>query len=504
MGELEIKKIYDYFKESLPERKNKIALVVDGICYTAPQFDHIIERLCLQLSLNDLQAGDKIALAIPNSALHGAILLAASKLDLTVLSFDPNTPHSALIKIASKNSPRVLILPTEKCSIEHCEYFSIFGADVINNRLEISEVPASAKSNTSLDESPYLLSTTSGSTGQPKPIAISQATKIIRANLAAKLYGLDESDVILLATPMHHTLAQRLFFMPMILGGVSVIMTKFSPENWVKIVNEQAVTFTMAVSTQLTRIASYFNSAESCLFESMSLKCLVASSTALQEDTKKVLLSALQCSIHEIYGASEVATVTDIDLRQEWSKRASVGRAVPDADVRILDDAQKDLAFGQVGEIAVRTRQVFSGYYEMPRLNHESFFEGYFLTQDMGYLDKDGYLYFVGRKKELIKIGGVSVYPYDIECAASAVEGVIEACCFGVSDKSLGEVPVLLVTATGDVKSVRRQLRRKLLDNLSHIQQPKYVEVVEVMHKTSTGKMDKKIMCDNFKKKHKG
>ena len=258
----------------------------------------------------------------------------------------------------------------------------------------------------------YILCTTSGSTGAPKPITLTQRVKLTRARIAAETYGLDASDCILLATPMHHTLAQRLFFLPMILGGCSVILPHFTPESWLDTIAAEKVTFTMAVSTQLSRIASFARADVDGTRDKMaSLKAVVASSSALPDQSKREILALCPCDIHEMYGTSETATATDVNLNKDAGKQTSVGRPLPEVELRILSRDFTDQPTGEVGQIAVKTAQIFSGYEGMPSQTGAAMHGDFFLTGDLGYLDSDGFLYFSGRDRRSSRQAARASFP---------------------------------------------------------------------------------------------
>jgi len=495
-------RIYDQFRATLSARGNKTAVIDNGQPYSASRFAELVENTATTLSKFGLRRGDRLALILPSSALHGALLLAASKLDLTLLSLDPETPSGALPELVEKLAPCALVAMAgsraSDCGVPVLEAVAATGQLGFQQQLERTDgfIPDAA-------EISYILCTTSGSTGAPKPITLTQRVKLTRARIAAETYGLDASDCILLATPMHHTLAQRLFFLPMILGGCSVILPHFTPESWLDTIAAEKVTFTMAVSTQLSRIASFARADVDGTRDKMaSLKAVVASSSALPDQSKREILALCPCDIHEMYGTSETATATDVNLNKDAGKQTSVGRPLPEVELRILSRDFTDQPTGEVGQIAVKTAQIFSGYEGMPSQTGAAMHGDFFLTGDLGYLDSDGFLYFSGREKEIIKTGGTSVFPFDIERAATLHGDVIEACSFGVPDNLMGEVPVLLVTSAAEAKSTRRSLRRMLLKNLANIQQPRYVEVVDAMLRTATGKIDKIGLASDFMERH--
>jgi long-chain acyl-CoA synthetase len=148
---------------------------------------------------------------------------------------------------------------------------------------------------------------------------------------------------------------------------------------------------------------------------------------------------------------------------------------------------------GEIGEIACLSPTAFAGYYLQPeqtQSSHDS--EGYFYTGDLGYLDEDGYLYYVGRSKEVIKSGGINVYPSDIELVVNQLDWVKECAALGVDDQQFGEV-ILLAVSAADTKpdKVEMMLRMHLLKELTDYQQPRHFLFLAELPKTEMGKIHK-------------
>lgn len=484
--------IYDVFKTSHDFDPGKPALVINEQTYSASELSALVEETAATLTDFGCAKGDIILCALSNNVTHCALLLAASKLNLALASIDPMTPEKTIDQFRSQFRPAVSILEARHPRAESSDTFiNSVSEAVVSHILEEEEKKQA--------QGCFILCTTSGSTGRPKPIILSQETKIKRASIAAAHYELDESSIVLASTPLHHTLAQRLFFLPMILGGTSVIMDQFSVNHWIDTISRWNVSFTIAVSSQLTRILeTAMADPQGFLEKTNSLQNLVASSSRCSDATKEQLVKAFKCPVHEIYGASEVATISNINITDDWDNRRSVGLPVKGVKIKILDEAHNELPLESTGEIAVKSEQIYSGYFGVPDLTNQSFINDYFLTGDLGHLDKNGYLTFQGRTRELVKTGGISVYPIDIEDAAVEIDSVIEACCFGVPDRMMGEVCCLLVTTNNADDNLRRVLRRGLLKVLAPHQQPKYVEIVSEFYRTSASKIDKKKHAAEF------
>ncbi|REL34845.1 class I adenylate-forming enzyme family protein [Thalassotalea euphylliae] len=333
----------------------------------------------------------------------------------------------------------------------------------------------------------FIYTLTSGSTGAPKPIVFSQQTKINRAFRATvDYYQLSAEDVVLVATPMYHSLAQRSVLMPLMLGASAVLLPKFSVPAWLLAVEQQQVSFLFAVASQLTALLPELDKAKLS-----SLRVIVSSSATLSAEDKRLLLDKLDCQFHECYGASELGVVTDFDVTGENQPLTSVGKALPFVELKVIDEQRKELPAGQVGEIVCRSSTCFKGYYNLPQQTAESLDEqGYFYTGDLGYLDEAGYLYYMGRKKEVISSGGINVYPSDIESVIKTHPLVSECVAFGVPDKKFGEmIKVVFETLDETMCIDEMELRKLCFEQLTDYQQPKYILQVERLERNKLGKL---------------
>lgn len=341
----------------------------------------------------------------------------------------------------------------------------------------------------------FLLTLSSGSTGSPKPILFSEVNKLERARQAIGLYGITNNDVVLCASPFYHSLGQRLTFVSLLAGATLVILPRFSTRNWCSAVVDNAVTFTIPVSSHLHELVSVLLEKP---FRFPSLRSLVSSSAAINDEVKKHLFECLPCDFYEMYGASEVATATSLNKRQADKKLGSVGSVCPGVRVRIVNEQFMDCRAEEVGQIAVKSPLASAGYYKLPHVTSESFVDGYFLTGDLGYLDHDRYLYFVDRKKDVVVCGGINIYPSDIEPVINEIYSVKTSVVIGLRDPYLGEVPVAIVVGCGGVHEVELAIRDHVNKSLAAFQRPLKYFFRQELPLTASGKIDKRVLRDEL------
>jgi len=335
----------------------------------------------------------------------------------------------------------------------------------------------------------FLITLSSGSTGKPKPIIFSEKNKLERSNQAIQLYDASEDDIVLCASPFFHSLGQRLTLLPLILGATLVQLDNFSVQKWIDAVSRYKVTFTIPVSTHLHLVVGR-------LIESPvqfnSLRCLVSSSASIDKSVKHKLFDSLGCEFHEMYGASEVATATSLNRAQALEKPDSVGYPCPTVNVRIVNEKMVNCSPGEIGKILVKSPLSTSGYYKLDNLTDKAFVDDYFITGDLGFVDKEGFLYFVDREKDVIISGGANIYPSDIEYYINKVDSVDTSVVVGVDDPYLGEAVVAVIQTTGVESIIEADIRSLLRKKISSSQQPIKYFFKSSLPVSASGKVDRK------------
>ncbi|MBT9568780.1 MAG: acyl--CoA ligase [Thiobacillus sp.] len=491
--------LYSSFRDAAERRPGKQALVVGDTRYTYAQVLEAVDALAQGLSLAGIRQGEHVGVLLPNCAEFVVLLLAGARIGVVIVPQSMGVSPEALVSTFRTAGVRHLVawsgatgnLGDLNCPAD-CVRIVVGGGHpgwrAWQSVLEEGRArPAPAP--LLPGELPYLMGLTSGSTGKPKPIVLSQQTKLLRAAAAAALYGVLDSDVILAATPLYHSLAQRLVLLPLTTGGTGVVMEHFTPATWIDAVHEHAVTFSIAVSSQLKQILKVVIDDHVTL---PSLRCLVSSSALLDDETKARLLAHLHCEFHECYGASEIAIATNLSPQAAARKLGSVGQAIPDADVIILGEDGQPAPPEMPGEIVCRTSMLFSGYHAQPDTTNAAMWGDYFRTGDLGRMDDEGFLYFLGRIKDIIICGGVNIYPKDIEDVVSSHPAVKECAAIPLLNEQLGEVVGVVVAFHDPAASPEfRDLQRLCMQRLGDFQQPRRFFVVPALPRNALGKLDK-------------
>jgi acyl-CoA synthetase (AMP-forming)/AMP-acid ligase II len=229
---------------------------------------------------------------------------------------------------------------------------------------------------------------------------------------------------------------------PAFMNGATYILHRaFDAEAFIETVERERVTHTMLVPAQIIAIldARGFDPARLT-----SLECILSLGAPLHVEHKERLLRLLPDRFYELYGLTE-GFVTILDRDEANRKAGSVGVPPPFFEMRIVGDDGRELASGGVGEIVGRGPITMPGYLDRPDLTAAALRDGWLCTGDVGYVDEDGFLFLVDRKKDMIDSGGVKVYPKDVEEVAARHPDVREVAVFGIPHAKWGETPVAAV-----------------------------------------------------------
>jgi acyl-CoA synthetase (AMP-forming)/AMP-acid ligase II len=345
------------------------------------------------------------------------------------------------------------------------------------------------------DDTLYNIIYSSGTTGLPKGI---MHTHYIRANYCtgfATSYRITPESVILHTGALVFNGA-FLTFMPAFFQGATYILHPyFDVERMIETVEKEQVTHMMMVPSQIVAML-HSPSFDPAKMQSLEMICTVGAPLHLEH--KQELNEKLPGVFYELYGLTE-GFVTILDKTMYRDKPQSVGAPPPLYEMRIVNEQGEDLPPNEVGEIVGRGPILMAGYYKRPDLTEQTVRDGWLHSGDLGYVDEDGYLYLVDRKKDLIISGGVNVYPRDIEEVIVQHPNVVEVAVFGVPDDKWGETPVAAVVLN-DAHAITAD---ELCDWVNARVAARYQKIREIIirdefPRSVAGKTLKRVMRDEF------
>jgi long-chain acyl-CoA synthetase len=502
--------ISDTFYSHARSRGSKPAIVAEDRALTYEALADLVRRWASVMAARGVRRGDHVGVLLPNSVECVALMLVAADLGVVLVPLSTSLPAPAVHRAFVAGDVRHVVgtvstlgglVSSSACDFAFADGLWLSVDGPVHHAESLAPMLATARTDSRTpgdveDDDPFILTMTSGSTGDPKPIVLTQRTKFNRAAAAVELYGVSSEDRVLAATPLYHSLAERLVLIPLLNGGTSILMARFSASEWLRWVSEHGVTFTIAVSSQLRQIGQQLTTARQERLA--TLRCVVSSSALLETHVKTELLDRLRCDFHECYGASEIAIASNLDPQAAREKTSSVGTAAPGVDIKILGENGQPVPTGEPGEIVCETPMIFGGYFKRPDLTRQAMWGNHFRTGDVGRLDGDGFLYFLGRQKDIIITGGINAYPADIESVIESHPSVAECAVFAMPDERLGEVVAAAIVPSDSGRLDQRAIRFHCAEHLADFQQPRRYFVVEGLPRNSMGKIMRRALVTQF------
>ncbi len=335
------------------------------------------------------------------------------------------------------------------------------------------------------DDDPYVIIHTAAIQGKPRGAIISHRNLIACTIQVIGVMGLTPRDAYLNILPLFHIGGLVASLTMLHAGGKNVMISKFDPKSAVKIIEQEKVTFICDFPPILAQLLDAHAAGE---FRLSPLKHVLG--VELPETVKR-FESLGYGQFWLAYGQTETMGLTSICLNSE--RPGAAGKAGPLLDLKIVDEFDREVDAGKPGEIVTRGPLVFQGYWKEEELTKHTFREGWHHTGDMGRIDEDGYLWFVGRKaeKDLIKTGGENVYPIEVEKVILEHPGIHEVSVIGVPDQKFGEGIKAVCVLKPNVKLSAQELIDFVATKIARYKKPGYVSFVDSLPKKEDSSIDR-------------
>ena len=344
----------------------------------------------------------------------------------------------------------------------------------------------------------------SGTTGRPKGIkrplqGVPFGTREPALELIRKLYGLDQDTVYLSPAPLYHAAPLRFNMAIQGLGGTTIVMERFDPEQALRLIERHRASHSQWVPTMFVRMLK-LPEATRCKYDLSSLQVAIHAAAPCPIPVKEAMIAWWGPKLYEYYAGTEGNGFCAITAEQWLAHRGSVGKALIGV-ARILDDDGAELAAGESGVIYFSDGLDFEYHNDPERTAQTRSAEGWTTLGDVGYLDHEGYLYLTDRKAYTIISGGVNIYPQEVENLLVTHPKVMDVAVIGVPDEDFGEA-VKAVVEPADASAAGPELEAELLAfcraHLSHIKCPRSVDFEAELPRHPTGKLYKRLLKERY------
>ncbi len=344
-------------------------------------------------------------------------------------------------------------------------------------------------------DDPAVFMYTGGTTGEPKAAVLTNRNIVSNAVMIQKWCDMNPDDVVLDALPWFHVYGLSVGLDNTVTAGCkAIVLPKFSTEDVFKAIEKYRPTYYPGVFSMYIALLSSPH-LEKYKDSLKSIRYCVSGAAPLPVEVAKAWSAATGGIIVEGYGLSEASPVTHVNPMDDPShiKYGSIGVPIMDTDAKVMDmeTGKKQMAVGETGELAISGPQVGKGYWNREAETKNTFRDGWLYTGDIAYMDEDGYFFIVDRKKDMINVGGLKVWPREVEEVAYQNPAVKLAAAIGVSDSFYGEVPKLYVVLKDEYKGkvTGNDIREFVKDKLTKHKIPREVEIRDELPTTLVGKI---------------
>lgn len=344
---------------------------------------------------------------------------------------------------------------------------------------------------------------TSGTTGRPKGVMRTQRAEARQAETMSNVFAKRGDSRQLIMMPLFHVGARCLYYSTFWLAGAVHVQRKFDPKLVLETIQRDRITHLHLVPTM---VAGILDVPEINSFDLSSVELLLYAAAPMPVSLLKRGIATFGNVMGNAYGSTE-SNFTFMAPNQhhpdgtpeQIARLGSVGQAFPDVDMRIVDDEGNDCPIGVPGEVMCRSDSLMAGYWNNSSATVEAMRDGWYHTGDMGYLDHQGYLFLVDRKKDMIITGGENVYCREVENAIERHPDVHEVAVIGVPDEKWGESVRAVVVLRPGASLTEAELVAFSREQIAHYKAPKSVIFVDELPRVQTGKISKVALREQFK-----
>ncbi len=479
---------------------------------TYAQVDARATSLAAALHALGIEAGDRIALDLPNWPEFVISVFAAAKLGAVVVPLNPRYTVPELQYMLRHSEAAVVVTVESFAGVDYLELYEDFLTSLpelqylvtvgeedlwYDDRIYQFEDLVSSGEGRELPtvevdprEDLFAILYTSGTMGKPKGVALTHENLLTTAGRTVEAIDLSAEDVIFGVTTIFHVFGLGPGILGTVMAGASLVLQEqFLPDEALVLIERHRVTVHYGVPTVFV---TELYEAEHEKRDLSSLRTGIVAGAPISDEVVRRIREKLCPNLQVAYSLVETASSVSITRPEDPQDKQifTVGRPLPDTEVRVLDLDGSVLPVESLGEIAVRGPGVMKGYYRQPGETAQTFDEdGFFITGDLGMIDEEGYLHIVGRRKELIIRGGFNVYPREVEDRLHAHPAVMDVAVVGLPHEVLGEVvcacivPVEGAIVTGD------EIKEWCRGGLADYKVPDLVRFLDSFPLTGSGKI---------------
>jgi acyl-CoA synthetase (AMP-forming)/AMP-acid ligase II len=492
----------------------RVAVTVDGFGGATPstttysELNALVNRLARAFRTLGTARGDRIIWCGPNSLEVLVTIHAARKAGQTAVPLSYRFTADEMHYVIDNSDATLIVVDAEQAPLvvsvrdrlPNVHEVIVYGGPVPAGFRRWDDVLAAE----SADEPPAESTSsagaamiyTSGTTGKPKGALRTTSDAATVLALIGELGYRPGEDVHLTTGPLYHSGPLAFATIQHSLGSSVVVLRKFDPQQWVRLVCEHQVTGTFSAPTQLKRIVSL---PADVLAEAdcSSMRNLIANAAPVPYALKQEVVAKLgEGFLFEVYGSTELGVVTVMHPEDQLRKPGSCGRTYGGIEVRIVQEDGTEAPTGDPGELFIRTALAMDGYHRSAEQLTEIAAGEWKSVGDVAYVDEEGFVYICDRMKDMIISGGVNIYPAEIEAVMFEHPDVLDVAVFGVPDDEWGESVHAVVQPKVGAMIDLDALAAFVDERVARYKRPRTYEVRDELPRTDAGKLLKRLLRD--------
>ena len=525
-------------EESVRKWPDRTALIYYGSKWSYRELWDLSGRFAAALAREGVGPGDRVALYLPNTPAYPFAFFGVLRLGAVVVQVSPLYLGQDLVRLLKDSNPKALVTleilypNLEKVKTEVNvpvvfvarvrDFYPWYLRPFVNSVLRRQKLPTDFPNGPSIrpwrqavavpgtvplaksdpGTTAAVLQYTGGTTGRPK------AAVLTHRNLVANVVQGNTwnirlepgNEVVMAAIPLFHIYGLTVsLLMGLQSGGTIVLQTRPEIRELLKLIDRYQPTQFPGVPALYQ---AFNHQPDIAKHQIHSIRYCVSGSSALPGEVQKQFIQLTGASLVEGYGLSETSPITHVNPLEGEQRIGSIGVPVPETDQRILDleTGTRVLPPGEVGELSVRGPQVMLGYYHQKEETDLVLKDGWFSTGDVARIDADGFAYIVDRKKDMVNVGGMKVYPREVEEVLFQHPAVADVAAVGAPDPEHGEVVVAFVVRKPGATVAPAELIAFVRERIAHYKAPRRIEFRDALPRTGVQKVLRRVLREEAAK----
>ena len=464
--------------------------------FTYREFEATVGRVAGMLAAHGIGKGDVVSLLLPNGVEYIIAYFACWQMGALAGPVNGHLKAQEIEYVVSNSEAKLMLVNSE--FLEKVEKIRV-PTVVFDSERQVEHGFKKENKNQLTPEDEAIIIYTSGTTGKPKGCLLTHGNVIANARQISQWLGFNEKDRLLTVMPLFHMNAVSVTTMSALYaGGSTVVSPKFSASRFWQIISDYQITSFGSVATMLSMLLSTYPDGVPEGLRTDQLRFAMCGSAPVPAEILRRFEETFKCLVIEGYGLSESTCRSTFNPPDERRRPGSCGLPIGN-EMRVVDEEDRDVPDGELGEIVLRGENILKGYFKNEAATETAFRNGWFHTGDIGYRDADGFYFIVDRKSDMIIRGGENIYPREIDEVLYQHPQIASAAVIGIPDELYGEEVAAVVVLKPGAKTSEQGVIEFCKARLADYKCPKTVRFVDDIPKGPTGKLLKRELARMFR-----